>query len=476
MLDKILVLDMDTYGSISIARKLRSQRIYCKILPGGASLADVVEQDASGIIWVGGAEGESKYIDERILSLDIPLLAIGSASVALARMLGGASHGAMLTNMTAAVSYDPQVIFEGVTPGDRWFSRAERLEISGSIMPIASANSCVVAFCDKERPLYGFQFVIEKHDPDGVTLLKNFCTRICRCTPWWSTEAFIERATGELSRISGDKPLVVALSGGVDSTVCSALAQRAVGNRLKPIMVRTGLHRSDIEKQVDAFCRQNLGIELIVVDAHQKVFEALKGKLDSASKSDTVRQVFRASVLEAAGDEASEMTLVLGTNYTEVLVADHSSHQRMEFKGFKGVVEPLVELFKDEVRAVGESLGLPSGFVHMQPFTLEGLASRIEGEVTEELVETLRAADSIFREEIETVGQDKRLQQYFIELGRMIGDPTRHSLVLKALATGDKAGAARLPFDLLERVVERVKNDLPCIGRVLYDLTPKPSY
>ncbi|MDR2656958.1 MAG: hypothetical protein LBB86_03925 [Oscillospiraceae bacterium] len=473
MLDKILVLDMDNYGSIAIARKLRAQGIYCKILPGGASLDAVAEQDASGIIWAGRADGDAAPIDERILSLGLPVLAIGAASVALAKMLGGASKGAALTNTTAHVTYDPQMIFDGVAPGDRWFSRAERMELPDCMMPIAMSGGVAVGFCDKERPLYGLQFLIEKHDPEGVTLLNNFCTRISRCTTWWSTEAFIDRATGELARLAGDSPLAVALSGGVDSSVCAALAGRAVGSRLIPIMVRTGLHRSDIVKHVEAFCRQNLGVELIAVDAHERVFESLKGMTNQAAKEEAVRRVFRAAVAEAAGSNAADMTLVLGTNYTEVLQKGQP-HQRGGFPGFKGVVEPLVELFKDEVCAVGERLGLPAAFVNRQPIAIEGLAARIEGEVTQPLVETLRAADAILREEIETGGQDKRLRQYYAVLGRQTGDSadSPYALIIRALTTGDKAGAARLPYDLLERVVERVRSDQPGIGRVMYDLTP----
>ncbi|MDR0396179.1 MAG: hypothetical protein LBH66_02620 [Oscillospiraceae bacterium] len=473
MLDKILVLDMDSYGSIAIARKLRSLGVYSKILPGGAPLEAVAQENASGIIWIGRAQGHTEPVDERILSLGLPMLALGSASVTLAEMLGGSSEGASLTNATAPVEYDTaQLVFDGMSPGDRWFARAERLSLPPCAMSIASANGCAVGFCDKDRPLYGLQFLIEKHDPEGVTLLNNFCTRISRCTPWWSAEAFIDRATGELARLAGGAPLVVALSGGVDSTVCAALASRAVGSRLIPIMVRTGLHRgADVEKHADAFCRQNLGVELTVVDARERVYRALEGVTDSEAKAAAVRNVFRSAILEAAGPDARGMTLVLGTNYSEILQKNFSSRKNSGFDGFKGVVEPLVELFKDEVRAVGEQLGLPPAFVNMQPIAIEGLAARIEGEVTEPLVETLRAADAILREEIEAGGQDKRLHQYYAVLGKQSGD-NAYTLALMALATGDKAGAARLPYDLLERVVERVRRDLPCIGRVVYDLTP----
>ncbi|MDR1599335.1 MAG: hypothetical protein LBS11_05635 [Oscillospiraceae bacterium] len=473
MLDKILVLDTDSYGSIAIARKLRGQGIYSKILPGNAPLEAVVEQNASGIIWAGRAEGDTPPVDERILSLGLPVLALGSAAVALARMLGGFSEGAALTNTTATVNYDAaQLVFDEMAPGDRWFARAERLTLPDCAMSIASVNGVAVGFCDKERPLYGLQFLIEKHDPEGVALLNNFCAKISRCTPWWSTEAFIDRATGELARLADGAPLVVALSGGVDSAVCAALASRAVGSRLIPIMVRTGLHRSaDIEKHAEAFCRQNLGVELTVADARQKVFESLDGVSDAAAKAEAVRGVFRSAVLEAAGPNAAGMTLVLGANYSEILQNNHSARQQSDFQGFKGVVEPLVELFKDEVRAVGERLGLPTAFVNMQPIAIEGLAARIEGVVSESLVETLRAADAILREEIETGGQDKRLRQYYAVLAKQISD-SAYTLALMALTTGDKAGAARLPYDLLERVVERVRHNLPSIGRVVYDLTP----
>ncbi|MDR1569560.1 MAG: hypothetical protein LBS72_03610 [Oscillospiraceae bacterium] len=466
MLDKILVLDMDTYGSISIARKLRSQHIYCKILPGDSAASEVAAQDASGIVWAG-QESDLRPLDEGILNLDTPMLAVGAAALQLADMLGAQSDGSILTDTTAPVEYDAQLLFEGISSGERWFSRAERLTLSPNLMSIAKANGVDVGFCDKNRSLYGLQFSFERNDPDGVEMLANFCVQICGCTKWWSTEAFVERATSELARLAGNGLLICALSGGVDSSVCAMLCKRAVGSRMRPVFIDTGLMRQGEDRRIESFCRQQLNSDLTREDARELFLDRLKCISDPCGKEQAVNGAFWEALTRSVGCEAESATLVLGTNYSEVLDGDGSSDIDREYAPFRAVVEPLIELFKDEVRAVGELLGLPQSIIQMQSFPATGLAGRILGEVDAGRLNILRAADVIFQEEIEAAGQERRLRQYYA----MLTDSRDTTLVLRALSGGEKATAARLPFDLLGRVVERVGADLPGVKHVYYELT-----
>lgn len=467
MLDKILVLDMDSFGSVAVARKLRSQHFFCKILPGDATISEICEQDACGIIWVG-VEGDLRLLDRGVLELDIPLLALGAAACSLAEMLDGSSEGILLAETTACVQYDEsQMLLQGLAPGDRWFARAERLELSDRMRPIAWANGGAVGFCDKKSSLYGLQFAIERNDTDGIRILNNFCQGICGCNDWWQPEAFIERASDELKRIAGDGYLICALSGGVDSSVAAVLCKRAVGDRLRPVFIDTGMLEADTDKRVETFCQDYLGVPLIREDARELFLERLKGMTDACGKETVVRDAFREVLLSRFSADVSDAALVLGTNYSEILEYGGSYEPCDGYSAFRAVVTPLSELFKDEVRNIGEALGLPAQLVQMQSFPKAGLAARILGEVTADQLDILRSADRIFNEEICAAGQDRRLSQYYAMLQYAQGT----SVVLRALTSGEKATAARLSFDLLGRVVDRIGTDLPGVKHILYDLT-----
>lgn len=473
MRDMILILDMDTRSSIAVARKLRAQRVYCKIVPGETPLESVLEQDPSGLMWVGSASQstQTRKFDARLLDSGIPILAMGVASRQMCVALGGSTQGAMLTETTAPVRYDAQLLFEDVSPGDRWFERAERLGLTGSMMVIAEANGCPVAFCTKERPLYGLQFHIERNDPDGMAILLNFALRICNCTAWWSAEAFIERAVEELARVAGEGKLVCAMSGGVDSSACALLAHRAVGRRAQCVFIDTGLMRKDEGDQIEGLYRGQLGLELTRIHAKDRFFARLKGVADQAAKERIVHDEFTRVLLSQIQDEGG--ILVRGTNYSDILANRAPTNEAPA--PFQGLVEPLRELFKDEVRQVGELLGLPANIIHRQPFPSAGLAERILGEVNEERVNLLRSADAIFQEEVAATGQERRLAQYFAVLGDLPDSRFGPTIVLRAVVSGESGMAARLPYDMLERVVERLGQELPSIRRVLYDVTPSES-
>jgi len=468
MLDKIVVLDMDSYGSIAIARRLRAQQIYCKILRGGSSAADIGREDPSGIIWVGSGKSIAP-IDPDIIQMGLPILALGAASSLLANELGAGLEGAILENAAETVIYTNDILFENVSEGERWFPTAERMNLSANLVPIAKANGIAVGFCDRERPLYGLQFTIERNDPDGVVILTNFCLKICKCTEWWSPKAFIERTISEIARLADGRKVVCALSGGVDSSVCALLAHRAVGGRMTPIYIDSGLSRTGGDDHVESLCRNKLKIECVKVNARQAFLDNLRGVSNPAEKTAIVQDAYRKAFEVYLGEEMADACLVMGTNYSEILASRPNQDNYRHIPQFYTLIEPLLELFKDEVRSVGEILELPAPILCAQPFPMTGLAGRINGAVDEYLLALLRAADSILMEEVDRSGQDRKLRLYYATLESNNGI----TVVLHALTGGDKSQSARLPFDLLARIAERVEAEIPDVDNVYYDVTVK---
>ncbi|MEG0766431.1 MAG: GMP synthase (glutamine-hydrolyzing) [Clostridia bacterium] len=481
MRDMILVLDFDGVNSAAVARKLRAERIYCKIIPVDTTLETVREQDPSGLILVGGT-GEgitdgAPTFDARLLTMGLPLLALGSAARLLCLAMGGALQGVMLDQSIATVTYADLPIFKGIAPGERWFARAERLQLPEALTSVAEADGCTVAFTGVDQPLFGLQFHIERNDPDGMAMLSNFALTICECTTWWSAEAYVERAVSELKRVVGDGAALCAMSGGIDSSVCALLAHQALGKQAQCIFVDTGLMRKDEGDQIEWFYRGQLGLELTRVNARDRFLRRLTGIKDAAQKREIVQDEFRNVLLEEAAKNPQADVLVQGTNYSDILSSMNLNEQTLrQAAQFRTVIEPVRELFKDEVRRVGELLGLPAAIIHRQSFPGAGLAVRIVGEVNPGKLELLRAADAILREEIAASGQEKRLAQYFAVLGELPDAELGNMIVLRAVHLGESGAlAARLPYDLLERVVERIHQEIPGVRRILYDLTPSES-
>ncbi|MDR2504813.1 MAG: hypothetical protein LBD16_01765 [Oscillospiraceae bacterium] len=468
MLDKILVLDMDTSGSIAIARRLRSSNIYCKILRGDASANDVMQEDPSGIIWVGDDKSLTS-IDPAILKLGLPMLALSGAARALAVHLGAACESMLLTKAAETVTYDEAVLFEDVTDGERWFPSACKTHLPERLVSIARVNGSSVGFADNENKLYGLQFTIERNDPDGVIILTNFCRKICGCTAWWSAEAFVERTVTEIARIAEDRKVVCALSGGVDSSVCAMLGAKAVGERLIPVYIDSGLAKVNNDRQIEQFCKNTLKLELVRIDAKDTFLANLEGVLDKDEKFEIVSDTIREVLANSLGGETQNAFLLLGTNYSELLTDDACDSLSRNVPPFQSLIEPLIELFKDEVRDVGELLGLPHSLVHAQSFPTTGFAGRICGAADARTLELLRKADAIFSEEIERAGQERKLSQYYVSLEGCGGD----TAVLRALTSGDNSQAARLPFDLIGRVAERIAEETPELKHVYYDFTAR---
>lgn len=482
--DKILILDFGGVQAQSTARKLRGECIFCEILPGDTSARTVEAQNPRGIVLAGGA-GEpyrsGPDCDAALFSLGVPVLAMGYAARLMAVKLGGAALGTLLEAHTAQITFTDSQLFDGLSESDRFFERVDTVELPEGFSPIAYASGGVIpAFAAEDRRLYGMQFYAETNDPDGLQILSNFAVNICGCEAWWSMDAFVEQETQAIREAVKEGDALIAISGGVDSSVCAALMHRALGDRLKCLYIDTGLMRQGETRLVTSVFRDGFGMDLIVVDASARVLDRLQGVTDPGEK----RRVVDEEVLRVFREESDALgnisCLARGTIYPDVLAGEVSVEAASGYR----IIEPLRLLFKDEVRKLGEVLEVPKDLISRQPFPAPGLAVRIAGEVTPGKLELLRAADAIFRAEIADAGLDRRIWMYFALLtdlktnGMRDGVPCReYAVALRAVSSQDalSAMAYRLPYDLLERVTQRITSEVPNVNRVLYDVTGRPA-
>lgn len=494
----ILILDFGGSQGQSIARKVRGERVYCEVVPYDVSIDVVREKNPRGIMMVGNScdvsEDTPNGCAQAVYLLGVPILAMGSAALILARDMGARLMGPVMDKRTAQISFTDSPLFGGLGDTDRYFERVDALELPEGFSPIASGSGLTAAFACESRKLYALQFFPEQNDPDGLAIIHNFCIDICECEPTWSMDAFIERELTHIRETVGSGRALLAISGGVDSSVCAALMHRAIGRQLVCLHVDTGLMRKGETAMVDRMFKQHMDMNLICVDASERFLEKLRGVTDPECK----RRIIDEEFIRVFEDEALKLGkidfLVQGTIYPDVIETFDASgrsgrvHHNIagglpEKIGFQAVIEPVRDLFKDEVRAVGMALGLPAELIHRQPFPGPGLAVRTLGEVTREKLDILREADAIFREEIVAAGLDKRIWQYFAVLldarstGIRNGERSYdHAVALRAINSFDAMSASvyRLPYDLLERVTIRITTEVPGINRVVYDLTCKP--
>ena len=493
--DKVLLLDFGGTNAQSVARKLRGERIYCEVLPYSASMEEILAAKPRGILLAGGRgpEAETLRCETGVFSLGLPVLAMGYGARLMVEQLGGCTHGVLAEKRAAEISFADCALFDGLTESDRYLERIDAVELPEGFSTLAFASGGLMpAFGSEQKHLYALQFYPETNDPDGLRILFNFAVAICGCEPNWSVDRFVEYELGEIRRRVGDGRVLMAISGGVDSSVCAALMHRAVGNRLTCVYVNTGLMRKGETELVTRTFREQLGLEMISVDATDRFLIRLKGVTQPREK----RRAVVDELMNVFADEARRLgpfdCLAQGTIYPDVIgsYTDTGAHGRnaepfaMRNIAFAEIIEPLRVLFKDEVRMVGEVIGIPRELVQRQPFPGPGLAVRCIGEVTAEKLRMLRDADAIFREEIAEAGLDKRIWQYFAVLTgvrsiglRESGPCYENVIALRAVSSQDAvaAYAYRLPYDLLERVVQRITTEVPGVNRVVYDMTSKPT-
>ena len=504
-MQKIVILDFGGQYTQLIARRVRECHVYSEVVPWSIAPDEIKARQPSGIILSGGpasvTDPDAPHCDPAVYNLGVPVLGICYGMQLTARLLGGAVERAKereYGRVTVRMG-DQTGLLEGLSPESAcWMSHTWQVsECPMGFRVIAETDNCpVAAMADEERHVYGVQFHPEvTHTDEGRRIIENFVLGICNCAGDWTMEAYAETAVRQIREIVGDTGTVLlALSGGVDSSVAAALIYRAIGNRLTCVFVDHGLLRKGESEQVCRVFSELFPVRFIRVDAAGRFFSDLAGITEPEQKRKIIGRDFIEVFRDTAGNLGKLNYFAQGTIYPDVIESGQGtsaavikSHHNVgglpKELGFTELIEPLRMLFKDEVRALGEALGLPHDLVWRQPFPGPGLAIRIIGEVTPEKAQIVRESDAIFREEIARAGLAGQVNQYFTVLtgihsvGVMGDERTyNYTVALRAVTTDDfmTADWARLPYDLIARVSERIVNEVPDASRVVLDVTSKP--
>jgi GMP synthase (glutamine-hydrolysing) len=500
--DTVLVVDFGAQYAQLIARRVREAHVYSEIVPHDMPVAEMLARKPRGIILSGGpksvhVEG-APSIDASVYGAGVPVLGICYGAQLVALQLGGevARTGKGEYGRTALdVIGGSALLGDLPLTQDVWMSHFDSIVAAppGFRVTARTADVPVAGLEDPERAVYGVQFHPEVvHTERGQEILKHFLYDVCGCRPTWTMASIIEQSVEAIREQVGGEQVICGLSGGVDSAVAAALVHKAVGDQLTCVFVDTGLMRAGEADQVEDTFRRQFEVELVHVKAADRFLEALDDVIDPERKRKIIGETFIRVFEEVAGDFEDARFLVQGTLYPDIIesgtkdAAKIKSHHNVgglpDDMNFE-LVEPLRNLFKDEVRAVGEQLGLPEDIVWRQPFPGPGLAVRIIGTVTPERLQILRAADAIVTEEIKRAGLYREVWQSFAVLPAVktvgvMGDERTfaYPIVVRAVTSDDAMTAdwARIPYDVLERLSSRIINEVPGVNRVALDITSKP--
>lgn len=503
-MEKILVLDFGGQYNQLIARRVRDQGIYAEIKPYNKITVDEIKaQGYSGIIFTGGPNSvydpESPHYDPAILDAGIPILGICYGCQLIAYMAGGRVESADDSSEYGKIDVyaRSKVLFTDVpSKSVCWMSHHDFIpHPPKGFTTIAITDKCpVAAFCDEERKIYAVQFHPEvTHTEYGKDILRNFLYRICGCKGDWQMDSFIDSAVAEIRGQVGDSRVVLGLSGGVDSSVAAALISKAIGKRLTCVFIDHGLMRKDEGDFVEQTFTQLFDMNFVRLNCQDRFLSKLKGVTEPETKRNIIGEEFYNAFFGYIRESEKSCCFAQGTIYPDRIesgkgdAAKIKTHHNLvnppkDIK-FEKIIEPLRDLFKDEVRAVGEKLGLPKELVWRQPFPGPGMGVRVIGEVTAERVRILQDADAILRDEMDRCGYAEKMSQFFavlpgVKTVGVMGDERTYSelVAIRAVTTDDfmTADWAQIPYDILGRVSNRIINEVDKVNRVVYDITSKP--
>jgi len=481
MRDQVLILNFEGSYSAAIAAKLRAEKISARILPGNTTAEQILGEEALGVILSGGTSGEIPVdLDGQLLRSGMPVLALGSTVPAVTALLGGQVQETLQVNDVDTLTFLPSKITDGLLESERMFGTIHALALTDDLEPLAMYEDKVIGLAHKSLQIFAIGCQLEPNDPDMMSLLTQFAVDVCGCTRWWSEDSFISLTRSHILEAAGEGKALCVMSGGLDSGVTALLAHRALGERLTCVFVDTGLLRENDVIEFSAYYK-GMGLNLVIINAEERVMEALAGKTSQADKKDALRHTLQ-EVLQEFG-KTLDYSLLVESKSSDYLFSNNlpSTSVSVLAQGAR-TVAPLSDLFKEEIRRVGEALGLPQDMTAMQPFPFTGLALRIMGECTRERLALLRWADAAFQHEIREAGLHKRLWKYFAMLYEVpyLDSPDNLVIALRAVSishTGSdlRALPARLPWDLLERYTQRALNHSDKVRKVIYDLTPSSN-
>jgi GMP synthase (glutamine-hydrolysing) len=504
--DTILVLDFGGQYCHLIGRRIREHNVYSEIVPHNIKPEEITalneKFNVKGLVFSGGPasvyEPNAPRCDPKVLDLNLPVLGLCYGHQLIAQIAGGKVEPAKRREYGIAhvIIDKPVGVLKGLNRKEKvWMSHGDTVfSLPNSYEVLAHTENCpVAAFRHKEKPIYGLQWHPEVvHTEKGMQMLRNFVFEVSNCEANWKMEDFIESAVREIKQAIGESKAIIALSGGIDSSTTTALAAKAIGKNLTAVFVDHGFLRQN-EPEFVRKTFENFGINFILVEARERFLQKLKGAADPEKKRKIIGEEF-IRVFEEEAKRVGAEYLIQGTIYPDRIesgfrkfsdkIKTHHNVAGLPTKiEFKAVVEPLRNLYKDEVRKVAAQLGLPKEIVWRQPFPGPGLAVRVAGEITEEKLEIVRKADKIVTEEIEKAGLDGALWQYFAVLTDtkstgVKGDARAYGYTVAVRAVESReamtASFARIPYEVLERISTRITNEIPQVVRVVYDITHKP--